>query len=309
MKFLTQIPIVDVAKNIGATIIGDETLMATGLNEIHKVGVGDITFVDVKKYFEKSLNSAASIIILNEAVECPAGKALLLHPNPFQAYNQLALQHRPLMPQRSAVSETAIIDPTAIIEANVVIGHHVQIGARAHIMANTTLGEYTIVGDDVTIQPNCVIGSDAFYYKKENNEYQKWRSIGRVVLENNVEIGAGCTINKGVSGDTIIGEGTKMDCQVHIGHGVVVGKRCLFAAQVGIGGKTIVGDDVVLYGQVGVGQRITIGDGATVLGKTGVTKNIAGHETYFGYPVAKARDAYKELASLRRLPDLIKKFL
>ena len=282
--------------------------MAEGLNEIHKVTVGDITFVDVKKYFDKSLNSAASIIILNEVVDCPVGKALLLHPNPFQAYNQLALQHRPLMPQRIAIHETAIIDPTAIIEQNVVIGQHVRIGARAHIMANTTIAEYTLVGDDVTIQPNCVIGSDAFYYKKEDNAYQKWRSIGRVVLENNVEIGAGCTINKGVSGDTIIGEGTKLDCQVHIGHGVVVGKRCLFAAQVGIGGKTIVGDDVILYGQVGVGQRVSIGDGATVLGKTGVTKNIAGHETYFGYPVSKARDAYKELAALRKLPELLKKF-
>ena len=307
MKFLLPIAVRDIATQIGATVIGDADFMATGLNEIHKVTTGDITFVDVKKYFDKSLNSAASIVILNEAVDCPEGKVLLLHPNPFEAYNQLAKQHRPFIPQQSAVSDTAMIDPTAIIEPNVVIGHHVHIGARTHVMANTTIGEYSHIGDDVTIQPNCVIGSDAFYYKKENSVYKKWRSIGRVVIENNVEIGAACTINKGVSGDTIIGEGTKFDCQIHIGHGTVIGKRCLFAAQVGIGGKSVIGDDVVLYGQVGIGQRTAVGDGAVVLGKSGVTKNLAGGETYFGYPAAKTKEMYRQLAALRLLPDLIKK--
>ncbi len=307
MKFNQPIPIQTIAKEIGATIIGDETKFAIGLNEINKVQEGDITFVDVKKYFEKSLRSAATFIILNERTDCPEGKVLLLHPKPFEAYNALALKHRPLRPLTAVISESAEIHPSAIIEPNVVIGHHVKIAANAHIHANVSIGEYTEIGENAVIQPNAIIGADAFYYKKEDNVYQKWRSIGRVIIEKDVEIGAGCTIAKGVSGDTIIGEGSKLDAQCHIGHGVVIGKNCLFAAQVGIGGKTIIGNNVVLYGQVGIAQRLNIGDNVMVLAKSGISKDLETGKTYFGYPASEVREAYKELAALRQLPDFLRK--
>ena len=126
------------------------------------------------------------------------------------------------------------------------------------------------------------------------------------MIQDDVEIGAGCTINKGVSGDTIVGRGTKMDCQVHVGHGVVIGERCLFAAQVGIGGKTKIGNQVVLYGQVGVAQNIEIGDQAVILAKSGVSKSLEGGKTYFGAPAEEVRQKYKELAALRQLPDMMK---
>lgn len=307
MQFKSPIPINEIAALINATIIGDDTQLATGLNEINKVQVGDITFVDVKKYFDKSLNSAATFVILNEKIEAPQGKVLLYHPRPFDAYNFLAYHFRPFEAQLTTISASAKVHPTAIIEPNVIIGHHVTIGENAHIQANTVIGEYVTIGNNVIIQSNCTIGSDAFYYKKESEGYIKWRSIGRVIIEDNVEIGAGTTIAKGVSGDTIIGFGSKIDCQCHIGHGVVVGKHCLFAAQVGIGGKTIIGDNVVLYGQVGVAQRLRIGDNVLVSAKAGVSKDLEAGKAYFGVPAQEMRQSYKELAALRRLPDLIKK--
>ena len=306
MKFLQPIPIKKIAEKIGAEIIGNPDLVATGINEIHKVESGDITFVDVAKYFSKSLNSAASIIILNERTECPSGKALLLCEQPFEAYNNLVLEHRPPQYVYQNIADSAIIHPAAIIEPNAVIGPHVRIGKYSHIQANVVIAEHTIIGDHVTIQAGSVIGTDAFYFKRYPDHYKKWRSGGRVIIEDRVDIGACCTINKGVSGDTIIGEGTKIDCQVHIGHGVVVGKHCLFAAQVGIGGKTIIEDEVVLYGQVGVVQSIRIGKKAVVLAGAGVAKSLEGGKTYFGAPAVEARERYREIVAMKQLPELIK---
>ena len=308
MKFSNPIPVQEIAEKIGAKLIGDRSLMATGINEIHKVEKGDITFVDVKKYFDKSLNSAASIIILNEKVKCPKSKALLVTDDPFHAYNDLVLEHRPLIPLSASISDSAEVDPSTVLEPNVIVGHHVKIGKNCHIQANVTIAEHTIIGDNVTIQAGAIIGTDAFYFKKHAHSYEKWRSGGRVVIEDNVEIGAGCTVNKGVSGDTVIGMGTKLDCQVHIGHGVVVGKNCLFAAQVGIGGKTIIGDDVTLYGQVGIAQRLKIGDKVVVLAKSGVSKDLEGGKVYFGSPAVEARTKYRELAALRHLPTFFSSY-
>ncbi|MCB0570773.1 MAG: UDP-3-O-(3-hydroxymyristoyl)glucosamine N-acyltransferase [Phaeodactylibacter sp.] len=303
MNFTTPIPVRELAQKIGATLIGDDSLLATGINEIHQVRPGDITFVDVRKYFDKSLKSEASIIIINEKAKCPKGKALLLCDDPFKAYNGIVREHRPFLPVTASISETAEVDPTAIIEPNVVIGHHVRVGKHTYIQANTVIAEHTHIGDYVTIQAGALIGTDAFYFKRTEEGYQPWRSGGRVIIEDRAQIGAGCTINKGVSGDTIIGEGTKLDCQVHIGHDVVVGKNCLIAAQVGIGGNTAIGDDVILYGQAGVAQNLVIGDKAVISAKAGVSKNLDGGKLYFGLPAAEARTAYRELAALRHLPE------
>lgn len=309
MKFPHPIPVRTLALHVNARqIIGDDTLVATGINEIHKVEPGDIAFSDVKKYFEKTLKSAATIILLNEAAECPPGKAILIVDNPFEAYDQLIREHRPFEPVRVPVSQQAQIHPTAILEPGVVVAANTSIGAYSHIQANTYIGEYSYIGDHVSIGPNSIIGSDAFYFKKSpDGAFQKWRSGGRVIIEDHVDIGAGCTINKGVSGDTVIGAGSKLDCQIHIGHGAVIGKNCLFAAQVGIGGKTIIEDGVVLYGQVGVIQAVHIGKNAVVLAGSGVSKSLEGGKTYFGSPAEEFREKYKELAALRQLPAILRK--
>ncbi len=308
MKFALPIPVAELAKKIGAEVIGDDTLMATGINEIHKVEPGDITFVDVKKYFNKSLNSQATIIILNEPAECPPGKALLVCEQPFEAYNGIIREHRPFLPVSVSISDTAEIDPSAIIEPHVIIGPHVKIGRNCYIQANVTIAEHTVIGNDVVIHSGAIIGTDAFYFKKTESGYERWRSGGRVVLEDRVEIGAGCTINKGVSGDTLIGEGSKLDSQVHIGHDAVIGKNCLLAGQVGIGGNTVLGDWVVLFGQVGIAQNLKIGDNAVVLAKSGVSKDLEAGKTYFGYPATEAMTNYREMAALRHLPEFFAKY-
>jgi len=243
---------------------------------------------------------------MNKRYHCPEGKSLLICENPFEAYNQLVKEQRPFVALTAHVSETAEIHPSVILEPNVVVGHHVKIGANSIIQANTTIVGNTIIGKNVNIHPNTVIASDSFYYNRYDSHHEKWHSGGRVVIEDNVEIGACCTINIGVSGDTFIGEGTKFDSQIHLGHGAVVGKNCLFAAQVGIGGKAIIEDGVCLYGQVGVAQNVTIGEKAIVLAQSGVSKNLEGGKSYFGTPAQEVRETYKQLAALRQLPDFAK---
>jgi UDP-3-O-[3-hydroxymyristoyl] glucosamine N-acyltransferase len=309
MKFPHPIPVRLLADRLNARLLGDDTLTATGINEIHKVEPGDIAFSDVKKYFEKTLRSAATILLLNEEVECPPGKAILVVEKPFDAYDQLVREYRPFEAVRQAVSPGSDIHPTAILEPGVVVAGHVTIGAHCYIQANTYIGEYTAIGNHVTIGPNASIGPDAFYFKKQpDGSYQKWRSGGRVIIEDHVDIGAGCTIAKGVSGDTVIGAGSKLDCQIHVGHGVVIGRNCLLAAQVGIGGKTVLEDNVTLYGQVGVAHALHIGKGAVVYAKSGVAKDLEGGKTYFGAPAEEFRQKVREQAALRYLPEMVKSF-
>ncbi len=299
MKFNYPIPIKDIASSYGVQLVGNQQIFATGLNEIHKVKEGDITFVDHPKYYERALNSQATVIIIDKQVDVPNGKALLVCERPFEIYNDLAKQHRPFKHLPKQNNKT--FDPSTIIEEGVIICSDVVIGRNCYIQAGAYIGTNTIIGDNVIIQAGALIGTDAFYFKKEEGRYTKWHSCGRVVIEDDVVIGAGCTINKGVSGDTVVGEGSKLDSQVHLGHGAVLGKNCLLAAQVGIGGKTIVGDNVVMYGQVGVAQSIIIEDDVVILAKSGVSKNLAGGKTYFGYPAQEARQSYKEIATLRRM--------
>ncbi len=306
MKFPSPIPVKEIAERINAQLIGDDTLVATGINEIHKVEKGDITFSDLKKYFRKSIESAATIIILNENAECPPGKALLICDEPFKAYDSIVKSFRPVRPLTASISDSAKIGENVIIEPNVVIGHNVVIGDNSHIMANTVIYDNAIIGKNVVIEPNCSISTHAFYFKKHPNNFERWRSGGQTIIEDNVHIGAGSTIAQGVSGNTVIGEGSKLDCQIMLGHGVVVGKNCLMAAQVGIGGKTILEDDVVLYGQVGIAQNLRIGKGAVILAKSGVSKNLEEGKVYFGYPAQEMKTSYKELAALRQLPDFLK---
>jgi UDP-3-O-[3-hydroxymyristoyl] glucosamine N-acyltransferase len=309
MKLHTALTVAEIAEIIGATIIGDPQVRISHLNEIHKVCRGSVIFVDNEKYFSQAIYSSASAIILNKAVECPPNKALLIVDNPFEAYNNLALRYMPFVPMRASISETAVIGKGTVIEPGAVIGNHVIIGEDCLIRANSVICDHTQIGNNVEIFPNSVIGSNAFYYhQRADKSYEPWHSIGRVVIENNVRIGACCTVDRGVSGDTIIGEGSKIDDQVHIGHGVVIGKHCVIAAQTGIAGKTIIQDYVMIYGQVGISKGLVIGEGAVILAQTGVSKSIpGGGKRYMGSPAADAMQTFKEMAALRRLPELIKK--
>ncbi len=306
MKLANHISVKALAEKYSLRLIGNSDQLVYGINEIHKVVPGDITFVDAEKYYKKSIYSDASIILINKEAEFPDHKTLLICDDPFSVYNNIILENRPIQYSNERISKTAIIHPTASIDDTAVIGPYVVIGAHSKIEANAYIGEYSVIGDNACIQAGAIIGSDAFYYKKTKAGFNKWRSAGRTIIHDHVEVGAGSTINKGVSGDTIIGEGTKIDCQVHIGHGVVIGKHCLFAAQVGIGGKTIIGDHVVAYGQVGITQNLVIGNNVILLAGSGVSKNIEDGKTYFGSPADEVNIKFRELASLRQLPNLLK---
>jgi len=306
MKFDQPIPIIEIAERYDLRIQGDASLIATGINEIHKVQPGDIAFVDYEKYYDKTLNSPATIILIDKEVECPAGKAIMVCEDPFRVYDDIVRSNRPFTPIWASIDPSADIDPSATIEPNVIIGPHVSIGKETYIQAGAIIHEHCVIGDHVIIQSGVIIGTDAFYFQKKEGKYNKWRSGGRVVIEDHVDIGAGCTINRGVSGDTIIGEGTKLDSQVHVGHGAVIGKHCLFAGQAGVAGKAVIGDRVVVSGQVAIAQGLHVGDDVVILGKSGVTKDLQAGKTYFGYPAAEVRKKYKELAALRQLPEFIK---
>lgn len=274
MKFKKPFTIQEIASIAHAKIIGNDQLLATGINEIHHVEAGDITFVDFEKYYNKALKSNADIIIIDKEYECPEGKCLLVCDNPFEAYNEIVKRNIDLRPLSSNISTEAKIADNVILEPNVFIGPEVSIDSGCLIKANTVIRGRVHIGKNVIIGSSTVIGSDAFYFKKENGHYKKWNTAGGVRIEDNAYIGALCTINSGVSSDTVIGEGTKLDCHIHIGHDVKVGKNCLFAAEVGIAGNTIIEDDVVLYGQVGVVQNLTVGTKAVVTAKSLVTKSI-----------------------------------
>jgi UDP-3-O-[3-hydroxymyristoyl] glucosamine N-acyltransferase len=312
MEFKQPVPVSFIAELIGAELVGNKKGSATGINELHKVQKGDLAFVDHPKYYDKCINSAANFIIINKKTDCPDGKALLVVDDPFEAYLKIINHYHPFIPSSKPISDSALIGEGTVIMPNVFIGNNVSIGKNCIIHPNVTIMDDCIIGNDVIIQASSVIGSDAFYYNKKTNRpihYKKMISCGRVVIEDDVEIGAGCMIDRGVSSDTVIGAGTKMDNMVHIGHDSEIGKNCLFAAQVGIAGAVKIEDNVILWGQVGVSKTLTIGKDAVVYAQSGVKDSIDGGKVYFGSPVEEAREKMKELVWIKRIPQLWEKVM
>ncbi|HMO61989.1 MAG TPA: UDP-3-O-(3-hydroxymyristoyl)glucosamine N-acyltransferase [Ferruginibacter sp.] len=307
MRFPSPVSLQWIATFINAELIGNTTAVATGINEIHRVEEGDLVFVDHPKYYDKCINSAASFIIINKKADCPDGKALLITDEPFEAYCKLVNHFAPFTPSAKNISDTAVVSESSIIFPGVYIGHNVTIGSNCIIHPHVSIMDNCIIGDNVIIQAGTVIGSDAFYYNgKKNREhwYKKMPSCGRVIIKNDAEIGANCTIDRGVSHDTIIGAGTKLDNLVHIGHDVVVGNNCLFAAAVVVGGCTEIKDGVTLWGQVAINKTLTVGENAVVLAQSGVPASIEGNKTYLGSPAQQASAAKREMVWIKRIPEL-----
>lgn len=312
MKFNSPVPVKWIAGFTQAKLSGNDDLSATGINEIHNVQQGDISFVDAEKYYDRCLHSNASIIIIDKEVSVPEGKAILITPDPFSAYVKIVKHFRPFVPADNMISGAATIGRNTIIQPNVFIGNDVTIGEDCIIHPNVTIYDHAVIGNHVIIHAGTVIGADAFYFKKRTERevmYDKLESCGRVVIQDWVEIGAGCTIDKGVSGDTIIGQGSKLDNMVHIGHDAVIGKNCLFAAQVGIAGVAIIEDNVTLWGQVGISKDLVIGKDTIVLAQSGVPSSLKGGKTYFGYPAEEAGLKRRELVWIKRIPELWEKVM
>ncbi len=312
MELKNPVAVSFIAEMINAEVVGNSNGIVTGINELHKVKKGDLAFVDHPKYYDKCINSAASFIIINKKMDCPDGKALLIVDDPFEAYLKVINHFHPFTPSSKMISDEAVVGEGSVIMPNVFIGNRVSIGKNCVIYPNVTIMDNCIIGNDVIIQSGCVIGSDAFYYNKKTNRnihYKKMISCGRVVIEDAVEIGSNCTIDRGVSGDTVIGAGTKMDNLVQIGHDTEVGKNCLFASQVGIAGATKIEDNVILWGQVGVSKTLTIGKDAVVNAQSGVPSSLEGGKNYFGSPAIEAKEKMKELVWIKRIPEIWEKVM
>ena len=299
MKLNVPYRLDDIASIIGCQYIGNPSHQVTGINEIHLVESGDIVFVDHPKYYEKALNSAATTIIIDKETNCPEGKALIISANPFDDFNALTRHFAPkLGPKTDSVDQD-------LIYPNVYIGHNVHIGKNVRIYPGTSILDGTRIHDNVIIGANSVIGHDAFYYKKSNGKYNAMHSCGNVIIEEGVEIGALCTIDRGVTGITTIGRGTKIDNQVHVGHDTVIGQDCLIAAGVAIAGCVVIEDRVVIWGQVGIASSLKIGAGAIILAQSGVMKELEAGKTYFGTPCGEVKEKFRELVALRSLPDFM----
>ena len=312
MKFPAPVSKKWMAKFLQAELIGNVEGEASGINEIHKVEKGDLAFVDHPKYYDACLHSAADYIIINKSVECPPGKALLVVSNPFECYLAIVRHFRPFEPASKNISDSARIGEGTYIYPGTFIGHYVMIGKDCMIHPNVSIMDHCIIGNNVIIQAGTVIGSDAFYYNtKKDREvwYKKMLSCGRVVIEDDVEIGAACTIDRGVTNDTLIRRGCKIDNMVHIGHDTVLDTNCLLAAQVGVAGACEIGKGVILWGQVGVSKTLTIGENAVLLAQSGVPSSLDGGKIYFGTPAEEAVTKKRELVWIKRIPQIWKKVM
>ena len=307
MKFSTPQTIEGIARVLNCDYIGDAEFPVLGMNEIHMVASGDIVFVDHPKYYDKALASKATIILINKEVSCPVGKSLLISDDPFRDFNILTNYFNPFIAATSTISKSAIIGENTVLQPNVFVGNNVQIGNDCIIHSNVCIYDNAIIGNNVTIHSGTILGADAFYYKNRPEKFDKLLSGGNVVIEDQVDIGALCTIDKGVTASTTIGEGSKIDNQVHVGHDTVIGKRCLIASQVGISGCVIIEDFVTIWGQAGVTSGVTIGEKAVISAQSGVSKSLEGHKSYFGTPADDFRKKYKEIAAIRLIPEIMDK--
>jgi UDP-3-O-[3-hydroxymyristoyl] glucosamine N-acyltransferase len=288
-----------IADLIQAKFIGSEDFKILGTNEIHRVQPGEIVFVNHPKYYDKALQSPATIILIDKEVDCPVGKALLISEDPFRDFNIINTYFTKIHNFREDLND-ALIGENTFIHPSAVIGNGVKIGKNCHIFPNVVIGDRTEIGDHVIIQSNTVIGGDAFYYRKLNGNFDRLISVGNVIIEDHVEIGNGCTIDRGVTDSTIIGEGSVLDNQIQIGHDTKLGKKCLIASLVGIAGCCEIGDEVSIWGQVGMASGLTIEKGTVILGQTGVNKSLK-KGTYFGPLAQEFKDYLRNEVKLKNL--------
>ena len=294
----------ELAKLIGAEAKGNADRLVTGLNEINRVTEGDLVYVDHPKWYDKALNSAATTILIDKAVEPPTGKAIIISPDPCRDYNALVKR---FMPRAGWSGEGIEVGAGTEVHPSAVIGPHVRIGKDCIIHPNVVIYERATIGDRVIIHANAVIGADPFYYKKRPSGYDKMQPCGNVVIEDDVEIGALCTIDRGVSADTRIGRGTKMDNHVQVGHDTLIGPHCLICAHVAIAGAVVIEEGVTLWGQVGIPSKVTVGKGATILGQSGIMSRVEGGKSYLGSPASEAKQKLREIALTAKLPEIAKK--
>ena len=316
----------------GNIIRGEFDLSLTGMASLDEACATDVSFLGNEKYFPQFAATKAGAVIVPLGTDTgPPSAALIAVENPTLAFSQVvkhfAKGGREFIPgihPNASVDPTAMLDPTkvrveagAVVQAsaaigdgsdigpNCVIGENAVVGKTCRFMAGSSVGERCVLGDRVILQPGAVIGSDGFGFELSGGRHVKIDQVGIVEIGDDVEIGANTTIDRARFGKTIVGEGTKIDNLVQIGHNVVIGKHCLIVALTGISGSSRLGDHVTVAGQVGITGHITIGDHTTLAGRCGVTTHLEGGQVYSGRPAQPYRDEMKLRAHIRRLPKLI----
>jgi UDP-3-O-[3-hydroxymyristoyl] glucosamine N-acyltransferase len=309
------------------------SLLITGLASLDEAGPMHLTFFDNLKYADQLASTKAGACLVSERFEAkvPAHVAVLRVEHPFRAFVTIArqLHSAALRPQswfgNAGIAASAVIDPTAHLEdgvivdplaaigPNVEIGTGTVVGAGALIAANVRIGrdcnvgarcsiQFALIGNNVLIHPGCSIGQDGYGFAFFGPDgHLKVPQTGRVLIQNDVEIGAGTTIDRGSLRDTVIGEGTKIDNQVQIGHNVTIGRHCLLAAQIGLAGSLTIGDNVALGAKVGINNHLHIGDGAQVTAMSGVKDDIPANGRWGGFFAKPTRQWFREIVAVERL--------
>jgi UDP-3-O-[3-hydroxymyristoyl] glucosamine N-acyltransferase len=322
-----------IAEKVGATLEGDGNVEISSAAPITSAGDGQITFVANTLYIKHLPTTKATAVVVDEEIECPKHLNILRHKEPYLTFARIVdLVAPPEAPAKSGVADSAVVasdatvDPSASIgelcvigagakigpncrlEAQVYIGKDVQLGSNCRLYPGVRILDGCQLGNNVTLHSGTVIGSDGFGYAQTSEGMKKIRQIGIVVIEDDVEIGANCAIDRGALGATRIGRGTKIDNLVQIAHNVETGEHCIIISQVGISGSTKLGKGVILAGQVGLVGHIEIGDGTIVGAQSGVSKSIPAGQTWFGYPARAIMETKRIEAALVKLPDLFKRF-
>ena len=328
---MPKIPLGELAGTIGARLEGDPDFIVSGVAPLEDAGPEDLSFLANPRYEAAALASEAGALIVG-ADFAADGRNVLRCENPYLAYARAVALLSPEPSIESGIHPSAIVDPEARVADDVAVGplavitagvelgegvvvgagsfldEGVRIGAGTRLFPRVTIHRGTRLGERCVVQSGTVLGSDGFgYATDEAGRHQRVPQRGALVIGNEVEIGANVTIDRGSAGDTRIGEGTKIDNLVHIGHNVQIGRNCLIVAQVGIAGSTVVGDHVVLAGQAGLVGHIRIGDRTRIGAQAGVISDVPADAEYSGYPARAHRDQMRAHALFARLPELFRR--
>jgi UDP-3-O-[3-hydroxymyristoyl] glucosamine N-acyltransferase len=326
--------LVEIAQWTGATLGpgADPERRIRDVAPLDEAGPDDLAFLDNPQYLDlfRATRAGAAFVAPRYAGDAPAACAILVSPQPYRAMAlTMARLHPRALKPRSSFGETGVspaafvhsaarLEPGVVVDPGAVIGPGAEIGAGALIGANAVIGPEVrigrdsvigaqatiacaLIGDRVIVHPGVHIGQDGFGFALGPRGHLKVPQIGRVIIQDDVEIGAGSTIDRGANRDTVIGEGTKIDNLVQIGHNVVIGRHCVIVSQVGVSGSCVIDDFAALGGQVGLAGHLHIGAGAQIGAASGVMNDVPAGQRWFGVPAQPAREHFRDIATLRKL--------
>lgn len=318
------------AEQIGGEVVGDGSVILTGIAPADVAAAGDLTFAEKPSYLAAAEAGLSSAILVPRGFES-ATKVLIRVKDARIAIAKVLPLFFPPEKIAAGIHASAVVDATAHIDASASVGPHCVVGAGVSLGKNSVLmggnhiGRDSQIGEDVCLHPNVVlyartqignrvsihagttIGSDGYGYVFDQGQHRKMLQVGNVVIHDDVEIGSNTSIDRGALGSTVIGQGTKIDNLVHVAHNVVMGRHCLIMGQVGFAGSTQLSDYVVIASQSGIGGHLKLGAQATIGAKSGVMRDVAAGDTVLGYPSASDKQAKRQWIAVSKMPDALRR--